>query len=84
MKFVFFYLEHIVLGSQKLHMTEIFSHPTFHKNLVILAFIGAELAGGQILPPLPVHVILDPIPGRGLIGLDNRHSYPRDSMPCMI
>ena len=35
---------------------------------MILAFIGAELAGGkQILPPpLPVRVILDPIPGRGL------------------
>ena len=35
-------------------MTEIFSQPTFHKNLVILAFIGAELAGGPILPPLRI------------------------------
>ena len=49
-------------------MIEIFSQPTFHKTLVILALIGAELAGGgvQILPPLPVRVFLDPIPGRGL------------------
>ena len=36
--------------------------------MVILAFTGAELAGGQILPPpaLPGSVILNPIPGRGL------------------
>ena len=48
-------------------MIEMLSQPTSHENLVILAFIGAELAeGGQILPPpLPVRVILDPIPGRG-------------------
>ena len=33
---------------------------------MIIAFIGAELAGGQILPPAPLRVILNPIPGRGL------------------
>ena len=35
---------------------------------MILAFIGAELAGGRAdsASPLPGRVILDPIPGRGL------------------
>ena len=74
-KFIFFWnlnlfdLEDIDLGSPKLHAIETFNHTTFHKNLVILAFIGAELVGrGQILPapPPPVRVILNPIPGRGL------------------
>ena len=52
-----------------MHTIEIFSQATSHNNLVILAFMGAELAGsGQILPPppLPGSVILNPIPGRGL------------------
>ena len=48
-------------------MIEIFSQSTSHKNLMILAVKGAELEGGQISPPFPVRVILDPIPGRGLI-----------------
>ena len=30
----------------KLHVFETFDQTTFHKSLVILAFIGAELAGG--------------------------------------
>ena len=38
--------EDIDLGSQKSHTIEIFSQTTFLKNLVILAFTGAELAGG--------------------------------------
>ena len=62
----FFLLEDIAIGSPTSHMMDIFSQPTYHKNLMILAFIGAELAGGQILPPLPLRVILDPIPGRGI------------------
>ena len=54
---------------RKMHMIEVFSQPTFHKKLVILAFIGAELAGGRFCPPpLPVRIILDTIPGRGLTG----------------
>ena len=46
-------------------MIEIFSQPTFHKKLVILAFIGAELAAGADSgpPPLPVRVVLGPIHG---------------------
>ena len=49
-------------------MIEIFSQPTSDKKLVILAFIGVELAvGGRFCPHLPVRVILDPIPGRRLI-----------------
>ena len=64
-----FDLGDIDLGSPKLQEIEIFSQTTAHKNLVILAFIGAELAGGGAdSAPLPVHVILDPIPGRGLNG----------------
>ena len=52
-KFEFFDLADIDLGPPKLHVSEIFDQTTFHKNLVILTFIGAELAGGggQILPP---------------------------------
>ena len=55
MKFEFF-PEDIDLGSPKLHMIEILSQPTSHKNLLILAFIGAELVGGGVwqiltLPP---------------------------------
>ena len=49
----FFYPEDVDLGPPKLHMIESFSQPTSHKTLVILAFIGAELPGGQILPPPP-------------------------------
>ena len=61
-------LEDIDLGSPNLHAIEIYSYTTSHKDLVILAFIEAEMArgGGQILPPVPGRVILDPIPGRGL------------------
>ena len=50
----FSYIEDIDLGSPKLHTIEIFSQTTFHKKLVNLASIAAELAaagGGQILPP---------------------------------
>ena len=62
-----FDLEGIDLGSPKLHVSETFDQSTFHKNLMILAIIGAELSGvGQILPPLPWRIILDPIPARGL------------------
>ena len=54
----FYNLEDIDLGSPNLHAIEIFSH-RYHlpKKLVILAFIGAELAGGggQILPPSRAH-----------------------------
>ena len=51
-----------------MHTIEIFSQTTAVKNLVILAFIGAELAGGGEFCPLPGRVILklNPIPGRGL------------------
>ena len=65
----FFDSEDIDLGSPNLQAVEIFSHTTSHKNLVILAFIGAELAGGggADSAPLPGRVILDPIPGRGLM-----------------
>ena len=52
-KFDFFYLEDIDLGSPKLLVLEIFDQTTFHKNLVILAFIGAELAGGADSAPHP-------------------------------
>ena len=64
----FFDLEDIDLGSPKLHTVDILSQTTSHKNLVILAFIEAELVGGwQILPPPPPgRVVLNPIPGRGL------------------
>ena len=44
---IFFYLQDIDLGSPNLHAIEVYSHTTYHKNLVILAFIGAELAGGE-------------------------------------
>ena len=65
--FEFLDLEGIDLGSPKLHAIEIFNQATFHKNSVILAFIGAELAGGGTDSPPPlVRVILNPIPGRGL------------------
>ena len=49
-------------------MIEILSKSTSHKHLVILAFIGAELAGrgADSAPPPPVRVILETIPGRGL------------------
>ena len=56
-----FYLEDTDLGSPKLHTIEIFNQTNSHKNLVILAFMGAEL-----VPPLPGRVILNPIPGCGL------------------
>ena len=46
-----FDLEDIGLGSPELHAMEVFIQTTFHKHLVILAFIVAELAGGQIFPP---------------------------------
>ena len=50
----FFYLEDIDLRSPKSHTIEIFSQDTSHKKMVILAFIGAELAGGgAFLPPPP-------------------------------
>ena len=53
MKFDFFTLK-IYLGSPKLHMIEIVGQPTSLKNLAILAFIGAELAGGtDSAPPFP-------------------------------
>ena len=48
-----FFPEDIDLGSLKVHDIEIFNQTTFYKKLAILAFKGAELAGGQILPPSP-------------------------------
>ena len=45
-KIHFFYLEDIDLVSPKLQKIEIFSQTTSQENLVILAFIGAELAEG--------------------------------------
>ena len=50
--YLIFYLEDIELGSPTLLAIEIFNQITFHKYLVILAFIEAELAGRgrQILP----------------------------------
>ena len=50
-----FFLEDIDLGSPKLHVIEIFYQTIIHKNLVILAFIGAELSGGRFCPPPPFH-----------------------------
>ena len=44
-------LEYNDLGSPKLYAILFFSKSIFHKNLAILAFIGAELAGEQILHP---------------------------------
>ena len=41
------------MESPELHMIEILSQPTSHKNFVILAFIGAELAGLANSAPLP-------------------------------
>ena len=47
-----FYLEGSNLGLPELHVIEIFNQTTFHRNLVILAFIGAELAwGADSVPP---------------------------------
>ena len=43
-------LEDTDLRSPALHTMDIFSQTTYHQNWVILAYIGAELAGGQILP----------------------------------
>ena len=71
LNFIFFYLEDIDLGSPKLHVIEIFNQPTFYKkNLVILAFIGAELAGRADSAPLPLpwRVLLNLIPRLGLSG----------------
>ena len=64
----FFDVEDIDIWSPKLHAIQIFDQTTSHTDLVILAFIGADLAGGggQILSPLPGRVILNPISGRGL------------------
>ena len=65
---IFYDLQDIDPGSPNLHAIEIFSHTISHKNLVLLAFIGAELAGrADSAPPLPGRVILNPITGRGLI-----------------
>ena len=47
----FYVLEDIDLWSSNLHAIEIFSHTISHKSLVILAIIGAELAGGRFCPP---------------------------------
>ena len=41
-----FDIEDIGLGSPELHKIEILSQTTYHKNLVILAFIGAKFLGG--------------------------------------
>ena len=46
-----FVLEVIDIGSPKLRTIDIFSQTTSHKHLVILAFIGAELAGGYDSEP---------------------------------
>ena len=55
LRYDFFYLEDTDLGSPNLYTIETFSHATFNKKLVILAFIGAELAGGgpDSAPPFP-------------------------------
>ena len=50
-------------------MIEIFSQPTSHKNLVILAFIELSWQGGggaDSAPPLSRAHNVGPIPGRGL------------------
>ena len=41
----FFDLHDIDLGSTNLQTIEVLSHATSHNNLVILTFIGADLAG---------------------------------------
>ena len=47
-----FDLEDIDLWAAKLHAVDFFSQTPSHKNLVILTFIVAEMAGGgRILPP---------------------------------
>ena len=48
----FFGLDNIDLVSPKLHAIEIFYQTTFQIHLMILAFIGADLAGrGRFCPP---------------------------------
>ena len=51
----------------QLHVKEIYNQIISHKNLVILAFTGAELAGGggDSAPSPSRRVILNPILGRG-------------------
>ena len=71
LKLILFDHKDVDLGSPKLHVTKFFNQSRFRKNVVILAFKRAEMAGGQILlppppPPSPGRVILIPIPGRGL------------------
>ena len=46
-------LEDIDVRSPALHTIDIFSQTTYHQNWVILAFIGAELAGGTDSAPPP-------------------------------
>ena len=64
-----FDLEDNNLGSPKLHVIQFFNRPTSRKE-VILAFIGAEIAGkaGFCPPPSPFSgaVILNPFPERKL------------------
>ena len=75
--------EDIHLRSPKLHAIEFFNHATSHKDVMILAFIGAELAGGAESAPLPGRVILNPIPGRGLTWSDSFALAERTALlPC--
>ena len=47
--------DHKDIDLPKWHVTKLFNQSTFRKNVVILAFIRAEMAGrgGHILPPPP-------------------------------
>ena len=48
-----FFPEGIHIRSLKLNRLEIFLKSTSHKNIVILAFIAGEIAGGQDSTPCP-------------------------------
>ena len=58
-----FDLEDVDLGSPNLHHKEFLCGPTHPPSFVFLAFLGAEIAGGQNMPPPPGRVILRPSPG---------------------
>ena len=46
-----FDLENMDLESPNLHLKEFLYGPTYHSNFVFLVFTGADIAGGQIVPP---------------------------------
>ena len=58
-----FDLEDVDLGSPNLHHKEFLCGPTHPRRFVFLAFLGADIAGGQNMPPSPGCVILRPSPG---------------------